>query len=141
MKSKLLKSTNIIISFFLSLLGFSTACDIIRYEYGSPHADYILSGEVKSAKTGQPVPQIKVKAGYDSTFTDNSGRYVITYVGFLMEDSLHVQFIDTDGATNNEYMPLDTVAFYSDADFSGGDGHWFKGTAYQELDVLLKEKE
>jgi putative lipoprotein (rSAM/lipoprotein system) len=141
LKSFLLKSANIFLSGMLFLLGFSTSCENdAKYEYGAPHADFIVQGTVKSGTTNLPVQQIKVKMDLDSTYTDITGRYYLTYSGMPRGDTILVQFLDIDGEMNGEFQQSDTIVDFSNNQFSGGDGKWYLGITFKEVDVKLTEK-
>ena len=59
---KLIRGTNWALAGILSLLGFSGCNGLIRVEYGSPNADYKVSGRVTDEQ-GTPVPNVKVELG------------------------------------------------------------------------------
>lgn len=94
-------------------------------EYGSPSAEYHISGRVTDADTGQPVPGIEVRffvARPDTT--DAEGRW--SFDGrhpYCMNDCA-LEVTDIDGDTNGRYLthvePLDLV--------QTGDGEgWYRG--------------
>jgi len=155
-KLKFLKSTNSLIVLLISLLGFSSSCkkEDQKYMYGVPHANYIISGVVKSAADDQAVPEIIVEirsidriqegqAGerlVGTGFTYFDGNYSSTVYGDSGEQSYHVKFIDTDGALNGEYETLDTTIVFKNPKYTDGDGSWYRGIAEQELNVKLKPK-
>ena len=95
MKAKVRHLWEVVAGAILSLLGFS-ACDIIEHtffpvcEYGMPHADYKLTGEVKS-ESGNPVEGIKV------TYRHNEGSY--TNEEGQVEEYWHEEefFTDSEG--------------------------------------------
>jgi putative lipoprotein (rSAM/lipoprotein system) len=152
---KFLKSTNALIVLLISILGFSTSCkeeDQARM-YGSPHADFIIKGNIVSAADNNPIPDIIVEmrivqkivgeqdyirlagTGFsgdngDYRVKDNSG-YNLTY---------QLKYTDTDGALNGQYETLDTTIVFKDPIFTGGDGQWYSGYVEKEVDIKLKPK-
>lgn len=138
-KTIILKRSNALISALLCLLGFNTACDINgRYEYGTPNADFVVKGTVKSLETNQPVPQIKVKAGSDSAYSDASGKYEVVYKSFPQSQDVLVQFTDADGTSNGVFQPLDTIVKFENPEFEDGSGSWYQGKTEKTVNVSLK---
>lgn len=135
------------ISFLLSILGFSTACSLSSCEYGSPgmeygtpYATFKVKGSVKSAETLKPIPAIRVVMRDDTTYTDASGNYQVEDMEFPKDQSIVIYFEDTDGKLNGEYQSLDTIAEFKDPKFTGGKGGWDNGETVKELDVKLTTK-
>jgi putative lipoprotein (rSAM/lipoprotein system) len=137
------KVGNSVISGLLFIMGFSVySCqENGNYEYGTPTADYQITGTVTSAATNQPIQNIKVKTGQDSIFTDAAGRYEVTFQGMPYNDTIVVRFIDVDGPANGEFQPLDKGVGFADAVFTGGDGKWYRGMTIKEADAQLSKKE
>jgi putative lipoprotein (rSAM/lipoprotein system) len=155
-KLKFLNSYNSLIVLLISVLGFSSSCDLISYEYGSPHADFIINGKIESSANNEMIPDIIVEmrnvkntddgqsnirlvaTGFSNSWT---GSYRLTDNATSPEDKTYqIKFIDTDGALNGEYETLDTTVVFKDTKFKGGDGHWDRGVAEQELNIKLKPK-
>ncbi len=144
-KISLLKRINILIGFLLALLGFScsknnSGDDDIYVEYGVPSASFVVEGIVKSATTTSPIPDIQVIMGYDTTYTDESGKYMIEQYAFPDDTTFVVGFKDIDGSNNGSYADLDTTAIFKDPEYTDGDG-WFAGTATKTLDVELENED
>jgi putative lipoprotein (rSAM/lipoprotein system) len=141
-RKNILQKGNSIIAGFLGLLGFTTSCDWISggmvAEYGTPCADFIVKGTVRSQTTSQPIPQIKVKAGWDSVYTDQNGKYQVIYDGFPQSQDVLVHFTDVDGASNGNFQPLDTMIKFENPIFKGGNGHWYEGKVEKTVDIVLK---
>ena len=76
----------------------------------------------------------------DTVYTDHTGQYRVEYSAFPDNQTLMVEFEDTDGATNGSYNPLDTIVEFKDPQFSGGTGSWNQGITEKEVDVELKTK-
>ena len=142
LKTTFFKSTNVIISFLLFVLGFSTSCDLIgiRAEYGSPHADFIINGSVKASETNQAIPNIKVKASWDSVYTDQSGNYEINIQSFPEDQDIQLLFIDTDGEANGDFQQLDTIIQFKNINFDK-EGTWYYGEVEKEFNVTLNKKQ
>jgi putative lipoprotein (rSAM/lipoprotein system) len=158
----LLQLSNAIIAGLLALLGFASCVRVAPNEYGTlpapeygtPAAQFTVRGNVTSAATGRPAPQITVVlrnyAGTDennqpvfyladSAATDADGAYKVT--AYLAESAQIMQagFYDTDGDANGAYRDTTVTVVFTDPVFAGGDGRWYKGEATQELDVALTE--
>lgn len=136
------------------MLGFSFAC---KKEpvllYGTPHADFIISGEVKSATDGQAIPEIivEVRKEYneetglvrvliETGFSEDNGKYSVKIGDDPDDQTYQLRFADTDGALNGEFESLDTTVIFRDPKFTNGDGSWFRGVAEQEINIKLKPK-
>jgi putative lipoprotein (rSAM/lipoprotein system) len=148
-KIRFYKTSNAIILGLLALLGFSTSCNIIRYEYGTPQADFIVKGKVTSSTTGNPIQNIRVIMKRDSTnpygpgdttFTDNEGNYHETLSAFPKNQTFQLVFQDVDSAANGDYQGKDTTVQFTDPKFNGGDGSWYKGETSKNLNIKLDKK-
>lgn len=75
LKTAFLKKHNRLISFLLSILGFSAASVFNGCAYGTPvengvpNASFIVKGTVRSENNSLLIPHIKVVMGYDRTST------------------------------------------------------------------------
>lgn len=142
LKKHFLKSVNVIIAALLSLMGFTTACDIdAPVEYGTPHAKYIVKGKVTAAKSGGAIEHIQVASEQDTTTTDANGSYQLVHEDFPGDLTFELSFTDTDGDTNGNFAPLDTTVAFTDPDFVNGDKGWYDGETEQEFNIQLKEQE
>jgi putative lipoprotein (rSAM/lipoprotein system) len=156
-KLKFLKSTNSLIFLLISILGFSLSCkkEEVRYEYGTPHASFIVKGIIESDLTNNSIPDIIVEMRMvqevfygqpyieltKTGFSDTNGNYNLTDGGSIPNDQTYqIKFIDTDGALNGEYETLDTTIVFKDPIFTGGDGNWYMGAVEQEVNIKLKPK-
>lgn len=147
------KSCNSLILLLISMLGFTTACekDEPLAMYGSPNASFIVNGKVESAVSHQPIPDIIVEMrevfeeeGSRLTATSFSkfhGNYVVDMNAFPKDHTVQLRFVDTDGALNGEYEPLDTTVVFKDSKYTGGDGSWYHGFVNKEINIQLKLKE
>ena len=164
-----MKSKNIfrvIAGAILSLLGFS-GCDIIGSiinpvcEYGCPHADYKIIGEVKD-QDGAPIKDLKVKYRhylgtwsneqgeeeenwYEQEFTtDANGKVndsVADWDAFQEEKRFEVHLIDVDGEANGLYDTKvlagdDLTVVYKD----DKDGGWHVGDYTISFSATLTNK-
>jgi putative lipoprotein (rSAM/lipoprotein system) len=157
-KLKFLKSTNSLIVLLISILGFSSSCkkDEPRYMYGSPHADFIITGKVESAATNTPISEIIVEMRSIKDPPDEQSERTLVSTGFSYsgvgsyhlsdnfgfpkDQTYQIKFIDIDGPLNGEYETLDTTVVFKDIKFKDGDGSWDYGYTEQELNVKLKPK-
>jgi len=147
MSHKIIKGYNKVIAFLLSILGIGssvtfTACDVVNggCEYGTPHADFKITGTVTN-ESGGTVNGVKVLMMYDSTYTDANGDYTIVAEDFPDDQTFPIQFIDIDGDDNGKLQTLDTTVVFVDPEFENGDNHWYSGETATEFDVTLKEDE
>jgi len=134
--------------YILTLLGFGAA-SCIRVEYGCPHVDYRISGQVVNEK-GEPVQGIGVLPGWGS-FTEEfdwnledlnfgpsadttgvDGKFLIYSDDVTCPDK--VVLYDTDGEKNGQYKT--TIAPVTLTQTGKGDNHWYNGT-YAADDVTL----
>jgi putative lipoprotein (rSAM/lipoprotein system) len=140
-KIRVFKTTNILLSALISLLGFSSACSIGTVEYGAPHADFIVSGKTESAVSGEAVENIRVVAMWDTSFTNDKGLYLKELeTGGAQDGELVLKFEDIDGEQNGSFEPLDTLIQYKASDFEGGDDNWYGGKATKTVNVKLRPK-
>lgn len=140
---KFLKSTNSLIFLLISILGFSLSCkrDEPLIMYGSPHADYIINGNIVSAADNKPIKDIIVEMPFTRTadLSDDMGDFRLRANG-VFNLKYELKFTDTDGALNGEFETLDTTIVFQDPKFTGGDGHWYMGETEKEVYIKLKPK-
>jgi putative lipoprotein (rSAM/lipoprotein system) len=147
MKQKINNWTKLLYGFLMTILGFS-GCNIIefgRVEYGQPHAEFKIAGEVKS-HDGTPLKGIRVtidpqpsnpdysRYSSDTLFTDADGKYSKDRLKYGWPDELkeaEISFEDIDGPENGgefETVKL-TSGVFSVKQIKKGDGNW-NGGAY-----------
>ncbi|MDR2774313.1 MAG: radical SAM-associated putative lipoprotein [Tannerella sp.] len=167
---KLIRGTNWALAGLISLLGFSSSCSSDNpltgggtVEYGTPHADFVVSGKVTDTK-GQGLSGIRVvvpKVDHhqratssfipdrpvitneirDTLYTQGNGDFIYHYDGFPTNDSINVHMKFEDPAENARFKTDSVkVAFFS-SDLKGGDGKWFDGKAEKKIDVKLRNAE
>ena len=156
MKQKVNNLWTWILGGLLGLLGFSS-CDVIvpKCEYGTPHADYKVIGEVTD-EAGKPVEGIRVvvaSAGLkhedaqwynDTLYTDRNGKVneTLYHFGWFGDvNKMEVELADVDGP---EHGSFETKVLKS-GDFSfiqtqKGDNHWYDGEYTLEMKSKLKAK-
>ncbi len=146
-KAQIIRRYSVFISFLLSLLGFSTACDPTSnmMEYGVPSADFIIRGKVSNSATSNPIPNIKVQVKdsiftIDSVYAKQDGSYEITRRLFPESQEITLKFEDDDGTANGEFQDKDTVVVFTNPHFTGGDGHWYEGKTETEFNISLDPK-
>ena len=146
LKIEFLKKHNRLISFLLSILGFSAVCVLngcaygTPVEYGVPNASFIVKGTVKSETNSALIPHIRVVMGYDSTYTDASGNYQVENNDFPQDQSYLLKFKDIDGSVNGEYQTQETTVEFKDPQFTGGSDSWYAGRTEKVVNVNLKPK-
>ena len=134
----------------LSALGFAgvASCRLLPApEYGCPTMDYRVIGKVTDAD-GKPIPGIAVshydfpdEEGYSWTkkvHTDADGAFELVDSEFP-QDTLHIHFVDVDGAANGEYESKEVPVTLTQT--KKGDGRWYDGTfEARDVEVVLEEK-
>lgn len=112
-------------------------------EYGVPNADFEIKGKVVDADNNS-IKGIKVSAednfgtdGMSSTFTDESGRFDISFNNFPSE-TVVIEFSDVDGVENGEFISkTETVSVTKVED---SDESWYDGRYAAENVVVVMEK-
>ena len=130
-----------LLTFLLSLLGFSLATCYHTAAYGTPKATYEIKGQV-SDEDKQPLQDIQVVVQqYDTFYTDAEGIYRAHGDLRLGRESLLVTATDIDGEANGgDFEPQIKTITYSRGDWQGGSG-WNEGTLTKEVNFTLKKKE
>lgn len=154
-KSLIFKKENQILFIILGMLGFSMGCeDVIspRAEYGTPSAEFILNGSVKSSTTEQAIQNIRVIVEpdtlydgsgsmymvADTLYTDENGTFRFDDRGFPGKKYLNVHLADVDGDANGNFGEKTVAVVFEDGPYTGGDG-WFSGKIEQNIDISLDE--
>lgn len=139
----------------LALLGFS-GCGKIGWgmtEYGQPHANYKVLGEVKDPD-GKPIEGIRVVVApgpdhpswyNDTLYTDAKGQFQKEQIRFSWPDEFKdgtVQFEDVDGDKNGSFKTKELKA--SDLSIKQdkkGDGRWYGGDFTITANATLEKDE
>ena len=160
---KFIKGTNWALAGLLSFLGFSSCAG--AEEYGSPHADFVVSGKVtdtdgkglqgirvvvpgvdhhnRKATPGyfKPYsPPVIYKPVNDTLYTKEGGRFDYTYGVSYVDDSINVNMKFEDISENAGFETDSTKVMFYDSELKGGKG-WYEGKAKREINIKLKRKE
>ena len=160
---KFIKGTNWALAGVMSLLGISS-CDKETFgsggmaAYGTPHAEFVVSGKVtdtegnalsgvrvvvpsvehrqKATQSFIPDKPVFIYEVRDTLYTKSNGSFEYSYAGFPTNDSINVKmkFEDTRFETDS------TKVSFFDSDLKGGSG-WNRGSAKKEVTIKLKRKE
>jgi putative lipoprotein (rSAM/lipoprotein system) len=128
-------------------VGFLLGCDCLPFpiaEYGTPHADFKVSGTVTSRQTSQPVPGILVSIydtantvqASDSAMTDSVGHFLLKFTDHPSAIWI-LRVRDIDGDTNGKYTGKDSTISIPEGELTGGDGKWYEGSAENEINFEL----
>lgn len=147
-KNILLRGHSSLLSVFMALLGFTSACDSFRSsqdEYGCPSATFVVNGQVTSSENSQTIPGIRVIMGNsidfpDTAYTDTDGKYEVSIVEIPGDQSFLLKFDDTDGESNGEFENKEVLVDFADPEYSGGSGTWYKGEAVKNLNPTMTPK-
>ena len=154
MKQKVKNTWLAILGAVLSLLGFS-GCELVNIgtcEYGCPHADYKIVGEVTGE--GKPIKGIRVALlvgpygdnqyyGIDTLYTDSSGKIEKDLPSQTLDNSmLSVKLEDVDGPENGSWQTK--TLWQNDLvikQTKNGDGKWYQGVYTVTANAELKKAE
>lgn len=142
------KGTNWALAGLMGVLGFSGCSNDSPAEYGTPIANYKVSGRVTN-ESGKPIAGIQVELeetdiSYSSyaarAFTNTSGEYEITTETIGRAEQLRLIVSDIDKSQNGLYQN-DTIQVKIEKEdyYDKGKG-WNVGKAYKEINPRLKEK-
>ena len=166
---KFIKGTNWALAGLLSFLGFSSCESPDEYgtpnpsaEYGTPHAEFAISGKVtdtegnvlkgirvvvpgvdhhQKATSGffpdYPVMTVEVN---DTIYTKDNGSFEFSHFGFPTNDSINVRMKFEDISENANFETDSTKVTFFSSDLKGGNG-WYEGKAEKKIDIKLKRKE
>jgi putative lipoprotein (rSAM/lipoprotein system) len=149
---KMLSISNTVIAAILSLLGCTVEgpdeYGTPLVEYGTPSADFIISGKVTSP-AGTPVKNISVvmregdRTAFlaDSTGTDKDGKYRVLARTFPQSTTFQLAFSDIDDEDNGALKDTTLTVDFNNPQFTGGDKHWHRGETSKEVDIQLRPKE
>ena len=153
MKVRFYRWYNAVLTVLLSMLGFGcSSSDDDMLEYGTPHADFILKGQVTD-EAGTPIKNIKtsakiiVKSGtsvykdeFSTAQTDDSGRYELKYDGQGSYD-LKIILEDVDGEANGGEFQSDTINVWDlpKKEVEKGSG-WYEGKFEVNANIRLEKK-
>lgn len=167
---KFIKGTNWALAGLMSLLGFSSCEEnnmMPEYGtpypmYGTPHAEFIVSGKVTDTKgnglqgiqvvipsvdhhqkaTSTFIPDQSVITRYinDTLYTQTDGSFNYPYGGFPSNDSINIKMKFEDVSENPSFETDSAKVTFFSSDLQGENG-WNAGTAQKEIKIKLKNKE
>ncbi len=140
MKIKYLKLKNWFLVSLAGLMGVNmSSCGL---EYGCPEAEYTVKGKVTNP-SGEPIPGIKVTGNWDNDITSVSGDYILSarVVPLYPEETIQIVFADVDSSENGSYQNDTVPVTFQYSELTGGDGHWYEGSATKTLNVTLQPAE
>lgn len=158
MKARLNRAWQFVLGILMSVLGF-TGCEkfgLFRCEYGQPHADFKLLGDVKDA-TGKGIPGIRVVVRpqtnpeyeeqetweNDTLYSDAKGHFEQERLKHDWPDDLAnatVKFEDVDGSANGSFRTkVLTREDLTVERAKKGDGRWYSGAFTVRADAVLEE--
>ena len=153
MKSRSYRWYNAVLAALLSRLGYGCSFSDEPVEYGAPHTDYTIKGQVTD-ESGNPIQGIKTSVKnifvngngevyvnpIDSVQTDASGSYRLK-TDWPCE-SAKIILEDIDGEANGGEFLGDTldVAYDKAVKTKDGDGKWYNGAYEITQNVKLKKK-
>ncbi len=145
----------------LSAIGL-TSCDFIlnllpipKCMYGTPSADYKISGKIKD-ESGNGINQVRVVVGsaqkntssviydypfipYDTLYTDSKGNYSFVREREFPAATLRIIAEDVDGDENGGTFLKDSLDIKMK--YTGGDDSWYSGKAVLDnQDITLKKE-
>jgi putative lipoprotein (rSAM/lipoprotein system) len=136
---KFLKSTNLLIVIFISVLGLCTFC-----KKDEAKGNFVITGKVVSKADNTPVRDIIIEVRdaklLETSFTDYYGEYWAGINDFPGDRTFNVRFSDTDGALNGEFESFDTTVVFKNPVFINGNGSDWAGYCDLIVNVKLKPK-
>ena len=156
MKTALGKGWKWLLGAVLGMLGFS-GCEemgLFRCEYGEPHADFKLIGDVKN-KRGNPIPGIRVVFRTvpdeqetwenDTLYTDAKGHFEKERLRHYWPDGAEqssIKFEDVDGSAQGAYKTkILTRSDFSVDQTKKGDKKWYSGEYTIRAEAVLEEED
>ena len=152
-----LKKFNAVFVALLALFGFSTT--FVSCMYGSPHANFVIRGNVINEETGQAIPGVQVRIVQGENYsrewffdgktdtTNIGGNFrMFTSHGFYIQQAenipLEAHFTDIDGVENGWFNDTVIVFNFQDAVRTRrASGQWFMGEFTKTLNVGLSPRE
>lgn len=148
MRNFVIKYIDKIILSFLAIFGFAN-CDT-PMEYGTPYADFEISGTVTDSITSNHVKQIRVirqDRNYpnygDTVYTDANGKYKFTFEDLPMDPPQYtIKTEDTDGTANGgDFQTRNVLVTINESDWvDDGDNNWYYGKAKKTQNIRLQPK-
>ena len=119
-----------------------SSCELVAMEYGCPSANFNVKGKVTDPQ-GNPIPGIQVTGNWDNDITSASGDYILSarVDPLYPEDTIQIVFADVDSSANGSYQNDTVPVTFQYSELTGGDGHWYEGSATKTLNVTLQPVE
>lgn len=123
----------------LPIFGVSAASCIFAPAYGTPHADFRISGKVIDFGTKQPIENIQITSEEDweslrPVYSQKDGTFEISYRATSFGSPTTLHFEDIDGSENGEYEKTERQITAKRT--KKGDG-WYNG-AFEATDVVIQ---
>lgn len=147
MKQKFAAIVGSVVSYIIAMLGFASCSsdDVVEYMYGTPHADFQVSGLV-TGEEDAPVNKARVIVrpyGYgdgqhflnehdcDTLTTDIAGKYEGQITSFP-SDKIVIVCEDPQGGYETDSIEVKPK-------YENGSNNWFLGVATAEVNFKLKK--
>jgi putative lipoprotein (rSAM/lipoprotein system) len=132
----------IILVFVIITMGFNSGCKKTE-ENKTPYGDYIFRGIIKSAKTLEPIKNIKVTVenlGNKNVITSNDGAYYFEYYNVAVTTDWNFKLEDTDSTENGLFENKDTLITLNQSFLHNYDGEWYAGRVESDIVITMKAK-
>jgi len=131
-----------------AILGIFCNCGSPAPEYGMPHADYAISGTVRSADTNVPIGGLFVSGAdsldtaylLDTATTDSLGMYSLEFTSAQAKSTWLLRVTDVDSIENGSFMEKDTVISIPESDLRGANGSWYQGHGEKVVDMRVERR-
>ena len=156
---KFIRGTNWALAGLMSFFGFSSCDRFGAAEYGTPHAEYIVSGKVTDSEgkalTGINVVAISeencyigrpdlyqkydISEGYSKNrITNSKGEFVYPYTGWRSADTVKMK-MRFDDKENKAYESDTAIVVFLKSELKGGKG-WSEGKIEKKVSITMKKK-
>ena len=136
------KKENSLLFLLLGFIGVITSCDDennVEPLYGTPSADFIINGSVKSTSAQLPIENIQVIMRNDTIYTNANGDFTINNNSTPQDTVYTIKLNDIDGSTHGSFQNKEMTVIFSGNNFAGGDGNWYHGKVEKDIEVSLDE--
>ena len=135
MAKKIYTWINGLLAAIIGLIGYGCGKEPeIVCEYGVPHAELEINGQVTNEK-GEALKDIQVVVHpewNDTLYTDSLGQFDKTYKYVFPMDKQQIIVNDTSGVYASDSTTVDVT-------YSGGSGNWNYGRGEVHVDFQLKK--
>jgi putative lipoprotein (rSAM/lipoprotein system) len=152
MKKLFLKTYDKLLLVLMGAFPFFTGCEDPNVEYGSPYADFNLSGLVIDSISSNPLPgiQVTVKSWKGTTLlvteTKTNGYYSFVFQDFPdYEKVFSINVEDLDGILNggefaSEKADIKVIQSEYEIDGENNTNFWYSGVVYKRKDFRMNLK-